>query len=441
MTMIHTKTFYFILLLASISLIGCTKKSIISDGYLDKTTYFVGETMTLFLNADRESKSILTITDVNGNQVDEIEISVFPQTKRADSLPEKGFGYKATAEYLLPDLPSGLYYIDGLIGFIVSTKKATDITFVYPINTLNAYCNAGGMSLYTYQNEHNEKANQVSFLRPMKFEYFAISQDFLKWLKAMESEYSINYISDREMDDYSSIEKSKLLIIPGHSEYWTRQARENFDRFIDSGKDACVFSGNTMWWQVRYDGDAMVCYKNADNDPDSNALLKTLEWSVTSLQYPIYNSIGVSFDYGGYGTNDDYNGFNGYKILKANSPIFKGTNLKNGDIIENPTAEYDGVPHVSWNAAGDVQLDTSLIKFHKLEVLAYDLPYRWGPKFATFIAFQRGESSGKIINTASTNWLSSGFTGKNKKQVRQITKNAIDLLLNKSDIFTSHSSY
>ncbi|MGZ3610970.1 MAG: N,N-dimethylformamidase beta subunit family domain-containing protein [Ktedonobacteraceae bacterium] len=38
----------------------------------------------------------------------------------------------------------------------------------------------------------------------------------------------------------------------GKSEYWTRQARTNIDKFTASGKNLLVFSGNTMYWQTRF---------------------------------------------------------------------------------------------------------------------------------------------------------------------------------------------
>ena len=89
------------------------------------------------------------------------------------------------------------------------------------------------------------------------------------------------------MDDYENIRGAKLLVVIGHSEYWTRTARLNFDRFVDEGCHALVLSGNTMWWQVRYseNKDRMICYKGG-NDPAAPARSphRTTNWFVSSLK-------------------------------------------------------------------------------------------------------------------------------------------------------------
>jgi hypothetical protein len=415
---------------------NCTELSKLEVGYTDRTTYWHGDTMKLFINVKKQETLYLTITDINGKEIDNFTVDAFPQKDRGDSLSEKGFAYQCTGTYEIPDIPSGIYFINKKIGFIIGSKAKADITFIYPINTINAYCNSGGKSLYNYNSADGKKTFKVSYLRPIPFESYALSFEFLQWLKNLEKQYTINYISDRELDDYANIAESRLLIIAGHNEYWTRKARENFDRFIDEGKDACIFSGNTMWWQVRYECDAMVCYKDANDDPVPFLKDKTIIWSDSSLQYPIYQSIGVSFDYGGFGDDKEYAGFNGYKILIDNSPLFNGTKLKKGDVIYNPTHEYDAIPNLSFNQQGEILLDSSKVLFHRLEILAFDLAQRYGQKLGTFIVMQKNKQSGTIINLASTNWLSSGFNGKSQTKVQIITSNAIHYLLENKGVFS-----
>ena len=45
--------------------------------------------------------------------------------------------------------------------------------------------------------------------------------------------------------------------------------RDAVEAFIAGGGNAAFFSGNTCWWQVRFEDDwAMVCFKyRADEDP------------------------------------------------------------------------------------------------------------------------------------------------------------------------------
>ena len=54
----------------------------------------------------------------------------------------------------------------------------------------------------------------------------------------------------------------------------------------------------------------------------------------------------------------------------------------------------------------------------------------------TFIAFQKTENSGVIINTSSTNWCKEGFNGMDNNKVKIITTNMIDLLLNDANVFS-----
>jgi hypothetical protein len=94
------------------------------------------------------------------------------------------------------------------------------------------------------------------------------SEEFYYWL-ASQDHSNVGYITDKEMEEFSNIKSAKLLIIPGHSEYWTRKARRNFDQFVRQGSNSLILSGNTMWWQARYNEDMtqIICFKDAKSDP------------------------------------------------------------------------------------------------------------------------------------------------------------------------------
>jgi hypothetical protein len=82
------------------------------------------------------------------------------------------------------------------------------------------------------------------------------------------------------------------------------------------------------------------------------------------LDFPIVNSIGQDFDFGGYG-NRNPDSFNGYKITSPNSPLFSETQLKTDDVISISTAEYDGIPNKGFDNSGMLILDTNTIPFEK----------------------------------------------------------------------------
>jgi hypothetical protein len=168
--------------------------------------------------------------------------------------------------------------------------------------------------MYGFNSTRHAAAEKVSFL-PLPLPRH--SEAFFRWLISQPFE-DVGYIADVDLEDYHTIKKSTLRIIPGHSEYWTLQARKNFDRFISEGKDPLILSGNTMWWQVRYskNKDQLICYRNAKKDPIRFPKLKTVNWNDLTLGYPITFSIGAGFSFGGYGLQKD-NGWNGLKLSKT----------------------------------------------------------------------------------------------------------------------------
>src|SRR5580765_1317105 len=100
----------------------------------------------------------------------------------------------------------------------------TTVTVVYPSNTINAYNPAGGKSLYGFNSSESMASMIVSFLRPMdslveKEECI----ECLKWFPSL-THIKINYVADIDLDDHLSLQ-SKVIVVIGHSEYWTRKAR------------------------------------------------------------------------------------------------------------------------------------------------------------------------------------------------------------------------
>lgn len=181
----------------------------------------------------------------------------------------------------------------------------------------------------------------------------------------------------------------------------------------------------------------MICYKDKIEDPILDPLLKTINWYEPSLKYSTMNSIGGDFNFGGYGLNKD-SGWDGFKICTNTSPILNGTNLKKGDILVLPSAEYDGTPLEKFDEEEYPILDNSTLKFYKSEIVGFDLGFRERPTCGTFMVIQKTQTSGKIINVATTDWCSpKGIGGKDADKIKTITQNMIELLLNGQDIFSS----
>src|SRR5882757_306024 len=320
----------------------------LSDGYTDKQSYRPGDSVTLFVNADNPQTTVLNLYNFANVVVHTVPAQLFPQTPVGSTPWETGFGYQESVIFTLPSLPSGVYLVEGAIPLIVKTagypptpSQQPEVVILYPTNTIAAYNPSGGRSMYSQP----VPAPIVSFHRPMGGEgsTFAFFDVFLEWLTDDPLPYSTGYIADLDLEDYSTFDGVKVLVVIGHSEYWTRQARENFDQFVLSGGNVLLLTGNTMWWQVRYSDDLhqMICYKEVP-DPIANPMLKTINWTNRSLKYPTVLSVGADFTRGGFGVGYPHSG--GFRVLSPDSPVFRGIFIRKGDVITIPTVEYDGAP-------------------------------------------------------------------------------------------------
>ncbi len=408
----------------------------VNSGYVEKFSYLPGEKMKAFIHSNKDTDPCrLDVYDIYGHVAFSVRAILKTQNVTNPDPSIQGYGYSHASEFEIPSgTKSGIYLIEKKIPFVIRTLQSVDLTIVYPSNTDNAYAIAGGKSLYS-----KPKSSIVSFHRPMELQWQALTG--LKWFATLNN-LSINYISDSDMDDYASIQNSKIIVLVGHSEYWTRKARKNFDRFVDEGKHAIILSGNTMWWQVRYATHQMICYKsfdlNSEKDPIADPLLNTVQWDHPSLQYSILSSIGADFPRGGYGLQTD-KGWDGYKIVSPQSPLLEGLNLQKGDIISLPSGEYDGAPISSFTADGYPEIDNSILNFHQVELIGFDKGARGGKEtIGTFIVFQKTQASGIIVNGASYDWCSyRGIGGRDGDKIKKITLNAISKLLNKQKVFSN----
>jgi hypothetical protein len=405
----------------------------IVDGYVDKQSYLPGEVANVYINAKQTIHSMyIPVYSINGILVESFPADIEAQTIQHNEPWQDGYGYELPVSFTVSIQKPGVYLIGNKIPFIVKSPVPAEITIVYPSNTDNAYCLSGGRNLYT-----KPKADIVSFNRPMTMQDH--STGFLRWFDKLNIS-GTNFISDRDMDNYDEIQNSKLLVIIGHSEYWTRKARENFDKFVDSGRNILILSGNTMWWQVRYSEgmDQMICYKSDTLDPVTDPLLKTVNWAKPELQYPSILSIGCDWPHGGYGLKFPVP-WKGYKILKPNSPIFDGISLKIGDMLSIPTGEFDGT-YLTFKHNLFPAVDDSLLQFFQVELIGYGPAVQsTGAKtYGSFMAFQKTATSGIIINTASNDWCNATtFEGKDGAKIKKITLNMIFTLLNNSYVFTN----
>jgi len=405
------------------------------NGYTDRVSYNSGDTVNVFLSGPASANAAITLHDTKGNIIQTISTPIVTQTINSTKPWVDGFGYAKTFSFQIPQyLQSGIYTWQGQIPFVCKgANQAADIIVVYPSNTTNAYNPAGGKSLYLP--DASNRASVLSFLRSNVISY----PQFYQWIDGLP--YTIRYIADSDLDNYEEIANSKIVMITGHSEYWTTKARLNIDKFVDSGKNLLVLSGNTMWWQIRYNPgkNMMIAYKHGPSDPLGNTKYSSVSFDDPTVNYSVTNSIGADYTLGGYGRTLA-NRWDGYKIVQENSPLFAGAGLKNGDILSLKTTEYDCVPVVNMIAPGSTEvpvIDNAKLNYYKSELLGYDFAENLEPGdglgLGTFIVGQRTPSSGVIVNVASMDWCNYIVYD----QFKIITKNMIDLSLKGGNLFTT----
>ena len=130
------------------------------------------------------------------------------------------------------------------------------------------------------------------------------------------------------------------MLSVGHDEYWSWGMRDAVDAFVERGGNLAIFSGNTAYWQVRYedDGRTMVCYKYAarEHDPvmgtDRQRLLTSI-WSDPLIGRPENLTTGLSFCRGGYVRFGRAvpRSTGAYTVWRPEHWAFDGTNLRYGD--------------------------------------------------------------------------------------------------------------
>ena len=148
-----------------------------------------------------------------------------------------------------------------------------------PVNTWQAYNPWGGASLYNFNSYGDRPATAVSFDRPSTF----LWQTPLGWevqlVRFLErAGYDVTYQADNDTDtDPTSLTAHRAVIVPGHSEYWTKGMRDAFDAALAAGTNLAFFGANNGYWQVRYadGGRTLVGWKSPD-DPEPDPALKTM---------------------------------------------------------------------------------------------------------------------------------------------------------------------
>ncbi len=175
---------------------------------------------------------------------------------------------------------------------------------------------------------------------------------FVRW--AEQNGIELDFATSQDLDaEADLLDGYECYVSIGHDEYWSKNMRDHVETWVESGGKAVFFSGNTSFWQIRYEEDRsrVVGYKlDLEGDPvfgtDRERSLSTM-WSDPLVGRPENHMTGVSFTRGGYARlRNSPRGSGGYTIWRPDHWAFEGLDLVSGDIIgANPPVigyECDG---------------------------------------------------------------------------------------------------
>ncbi|MFI7231281.1 N,N-dimethylformamidase beta subunit family domain-containing protein [Nonomuraea angiospora] len=248
------------------------------------------------------------------------------------------------------DWPSSLYraiYRDTSAYFVVrSAVPASPILISIPFPTWEAYNRPGVPGEGLYQSEQPDRAVKVTFDRPgagPQIEEWELG--LLRWLGP--AGYTVDYCSGLDLHGgLDLLSRYRLLVINGHDEYWSWEMRDAVEAFARRGGNIAIFSGNTCWWQVRFEDDlrTMVCYRDATADPmaATDPGRVTVEWPSDPVNRPENTLTGLSFRNGaGCWVDSRVMSQESYTARFAGHWVFEGTGLADGDTFGRGAIGYE----------------------------------------------------------------------------------------------------
>jgi hypothetical protein len=433
-----------VFLLAGFGPLALAAANYAQGGYADRTSVAQGGTIAFHIATSIAPFSVEIVNLAQPAQVLTTLTGLTSAPSDCTGMWENGCAWPVTTQFTIPSSwPSGYYAArfptsggTRNIIFVVRAANpglASRIVVVSPTNTYEAYNQFGGKSVYDSISTNGKRAHIVSFQRPYYDNlglgrYPAWEQFFVDWLTAEQQPFEV--ITDDDLADPSIISQYQLVVLAGHSEYWSLEARQSLQTFLEGGGNVAVFSGNTMWWQVRVDlaTRQMTVYKSAALDPLRN--VDNSRVTVNWYDNPVYNPenfiLGTSFRNAGY--TNVYPGTTNalpvaertpFTVVNASSWLFDGTGLLNGGTFGKASAgnEVDGSVFNTL-PTGELIVDGSDGTPLNFEIVA-TIPAEEG--YGT-IGLYTNAAGGTVVNVGSRDWLRGLATD---EAVQQITRNVL----------------
>jgi hypothetical protein len=285
-------------------------------GYTDKTSYAPGDTVSFKVDSGNNAFRVevyrlgyygwetLAARNVNGHGT---HIAGTPTVQPAPTVHgtygSTSCAWTTNASWTVPaDATSGIYYVlyrrtddptkfsSG--HFVVRGTVAGKTVVVVPDFSYQAYNAWGatsdvggfggtvtGRSLYRLGSDgasanFAHRAYAVSFDRPYSTQagnpnsyLFDADQPWICWAEAQG--YDLAYVSDVDLElNPAALDGAALVVMLGHTEYWTTNLYDAYTDAVDSGVNLFVYGANIALWHTRFAaGDTtkrtMICYKES----------------------------------------------------------------------------------------------------------------------------------------------------------------------------------
>lgn len=254
---------------------------------------------------------------------------------------------------------TGVYLVlltkdDGLQCYVVfilrDDTRDAEVAVQLPTATYHAYNDWGGESLYTSDHGMSGgKARKVSLDRPINAwigfgSGFFLNQEqpAVRWLE--DQGYDVEYVSSRDTGGPGGrVGRHRIYIDVGHDEYATMAAFDRLAAAFAAGTSLAFLTGNTMYWQVRYENEdrVIVCYKDRpEEDPLflTNPRLVTTRFRNPPVNRPENELLGVMSDGSHIDAPVDW------VVTAADHWVYAGTGLGDGARLAGLVGpEWDGV--------------------------------------------------------------------------------------------------
>ena len=357
--------------------------------YISKYSYTNNEIINIFISGNDGTCKIDIINFFNNKNCLTTSCKIYKQDSPILCFAE-GCNWVSSIQIELDklNLASNLYLIKCsqnkdvfYIPFIIlNTDKKNDILVIVNTNTWNAYNEFGEGSFYwingsrnigyidirsncTYNKKENGLGNSdtpdssavVSFNRPfprinrdikhyLKEEKYSrerdenshlLSGEIRLWLWLKKHNYNFDFITDQDVENYNLLKNRKIIMLNCHPEYWSHKMYYNLlESFNKFNTNLIYLGGNGIWRKVYFNKKKNRIEKmgypyhfnvlnNYINPFSIDEFAKN-----NPLKIPPFIILGVFYN----SSHKPYI-YENFKCINNNCWIFKGTNLKIGDII------------------------------------------------------------------------------------------------------------